>query len=78
MDFLSNYIGSDYAALLATLQDRHCVAFGRGLNMQTPLIIKLNDQEDFMSNFEIADKSYLGQGENTTYESHNILDDIPF
>ena len=78
MDFLSNYIGSDYAALLATLPDRHCVAFGRGLNMQTPLIIKLNDQEDFMNNFEIADKSYLGQGENTTYESHNILDDIPF
>lgn len=51
MDFLSNYIGSDYAALLATLQNRHCVAFGRGLNMQTPLVIKLNDQEDFMDKF---------------------------
>ena len=31
MDFLSNYIGTDYAGILATLPERQCVAFGSAL-----------------------------------------------
>ncbi len=73
MDFLSNYIGSDYAALLSTLPERHCVAFGRGLNAQSPLLIRLNDQEDkaFTDHFSLKNKHY--------FQSDEISDDeIPF
>lgn len=59
IDFLSNYIGTDYANVLATLPDRQCVAYGSALNAQFPLIIELNDREVFDSEFSITNSSYL-------------------
>jgi hypothetical protein len=59
MDFLSNYIGSDYASLLATLPSRHCVAFGKGLYAQNPLIIQLNNRDDFNKQFSGAKEDYF-------------------
>jgi hypothetical protein len=73
MDFLSNYIGSDYASLLATLPPRHCVAFGRGLNTQNPLIVELNRRDKFNEQFSIANDDYLEKQEDT--EPENTQDD---
>jgi uncharacterized protein len=54
MEFLNNYIGKDYSALLATLPDRQCIAFGKGLATKAPLIVRLNDREDFKQKFKIT------------------------
>lgn len=67
--FLSNYIGSDYASLLSTLPDRHCIVFGRGVNAQSPLLIKLNDYKMFSDNFEVTANCK---------DKPQTLDDIPF
>ena len=59
MDFLSNYIGAEYAGVLATLPNRQCVAFGSALNTQLPLIVELNDRDEFEINFQITNQAYL-------------------
>lgn len=85
IDFLSNYIGSDYASLLATLPSRHCVAFGRGLNMQNPLIVELNHRDEFNRRFAIVNDTYLEKQEHIEAENTqdgntipDLRDDIPF
>lgn len=47
--FLSNYIGEDYADTLATLEERHAIAIGKGLRLKQPVIIRLNDREDVVA-----------------------------
>jgi hypothetical protein len=44
--FLENYIGSDYSNALPTLEERHCIAIGKGLMLKQPVILKLNDVSD--------------------------------
>ncbi len=44
--FLENYIGQDYADTLATLEERHAIAIGKGLKLKQPVIIQLNDKRD--------------------------------
>lgn len=41
--FLENYVGRRYAGALATLEERHAVAVGRGLRLKQPVIVRLND-----------------------------------
>jgi hypothetical protein len=48
MEFLRNYIGDDYAGVLSTLEDRHCVAFGRASSCSDPVLIRLNDRSTFL------------------------------
>ncbi len=43
--FLENYIGEDYADTLATLEERHAIAIGKGLKLKQPVIIQLNDKK---------------------------------
>lgn len=43
--FLENYIGSDYTETLATLEERHAIAIGKGLRIKQPVIVQLNDQK---------------------------------
>lgn len=50
-DFLSNYIGSKYSSKLPTLQERQAVVFGRGSSCENPVMIRLNDREDFVRVF---------------------------
>jgi hypothetical protein len=50
-DFLGNYIGSDYASILPSLQPRHAVIFGKGSSCENPVLIKLNDQNTFRPHF---------------------------
>jgi DNA helicase HerA-like ATPase len=47
MEFLSNYMGSDYSQLLPTLEERTAVVFGRASSCAAPLIVKLNDYNAF-------------------------------
>jgi DNA helicase HerA-like ATPase len=51
MEFLKNYIGEDYAAVLSTLEDRHAVVFGRASSCRNPVLIRLNDRDNFLRVF---------------------------
>ncbi len=44
--FLENYIGSDYANVLPTLEERHCIAVGKAMKLKQPIILKLNDMKN--------------------------------
>lgn len=46
-EFLGNYIGSDYASVLPSLQPRQAVVFGKASSCENPVLIRLNDQDDF-------------------------------
>ncbi len=46
-DFLSSYIGKDYASTLSTLKERHAVFFGRGSSCENPVLMKVNDRAEF-------------------------------
>lgn len=50
-DFLSNYIGKDYAALLPALPERHAIFFGRASSCANPVHIALNDRGGFIAAF---------------------------
>ena len=50
--FLENYIGSDYANTLPTLEERHAIVTGKAMKLKQPIIISLNDMESV-----IEDKS---------------------
>jgi uncharacterized protein len=43
-EFLGNFIGSDYAQLLANLRDRHAIVFGKASSCASPLLVELNDR----------------------------------
>jgi len=51
MEFLKNYIGEDYASVLSSLEDRHVVAFGRGSLCRSPVLLRLNDRDEFTEAF---------------------------
>ena len=42
-EFLGNFIGADYAGLLANLKDRHAIIFGKASSCRSPLLVELND-----------------------------------
>jgi DNA helicase HerA-like ATPase len=50
-EFLGNYIGSDYANILPSLQPRHAVIFGKASSCENPVLIRLNDQDAFRKCF---------------------------
>jgi hypothetical protein len=54
-DFLSNYISLKYATKLPTLQERQAVFFGRGSSCENPVMIRLNDRQDFLRLFRPAE-----------------------
>jgi hypothetical protein len=49
--FIANYIGSAYADKLSTLQERHAVFYGKASSCENPVLIRLNDREDFIRVF---------------------------
>ncbi len=51
VEFLSNYIGDDYAGVLSNLEDRHAVVFGRASSCKDPVLVRLNDRSDFQQVF---------------------------
>lgn len=46
-DFLGNYIGRDYAQSLSSIKERHAVFFGRGSSCENPVLMKVNDRDEF-------------------------------
>ena len=50
-EFLSNYIGGEYAASLASLQARHAVFYGKASTCENPVLIRLNDRDAFVRAF---------------------------
>lgn len=59
--FLSNYIGSDYAELLPSIQERHAVFFGKASSCENPVLIRLNDQSEFRDIFRKSKKEKSGK-----------------
>lgn len=53
-EFLGNYIGSDYANVLPSLQPRHAVVFGKASSCENPVLIQLNDRDEFLAGFRSA------------------------
>lgn len=50
-EFLSNYLGKDYSDELSSLPERHAVFFGRASNCENPVLIELNDRDQFRKVF---------------------------
>ncbi|WP_319560716.1 helicase HerA domain-containing protein [Marispirochaeta sp.] len=89
--FLETYLGDDYAGLLSTLEERHAVAYGNALASESPLIIKLNDREDFItelkkqdcvleirSKYNVAKRVPVEPESDSDQDSDEFEDDIPF
>ncbi|MGS1093254.1 ATP-binding protein [Aquamicrobium terrae] len=53
-EFLSNYIGRDYAGVLPSLEARHAVIFGKASSCENPVLVKLNNREHFLEVFRAA------------------------
>lgn len=53
-DFLSNYIGKDYAQVLSTLPQRHAVFFGKASSCSNPVMVRVNDRDAFVAAFRAA------------------------
>lgn len=50
-EFLSNYIGRDYAGVLPSLEARHAVIFGKASSCENPVLVRLNDRQPFIDAF---------------------------
>ena len=53
-EFLSNYLGSEYASKLPSLKERQAIFFGRASSCENPVMIQLNDQSDFRRVFRAS------------------------
>lgn len=51
MAFLENYLGSDYAHVLPSLEERHVVFFGKASSCENPVLMKVNNREEFKARF---------------------------
>lgn len=51
MAFLANYLGDTYSQLLSSMPTYHCVAFGQGITCSAPVVIQLNNPNDFDAGF---------------------------
>ena len=82
-EFLANYIGRDYADSLSSLSERHAVFFGKASSCENPVLIRLNDQDDFRKAFraahpppKIPESADASKSQVATEAEFN--DDIPF
>ncbi len=53
-EFLSNYIGAEYASVLPSLEARHAVVFGKASSCENPVLLRLNDRDGFVHAFRAA------------------------
>jgi hypothetical protein len=61
-EFLSNYIGREYASLLPSLPERNAIFFGRASSSENPVQVELNDRAVFVAAFRAQAKP-SGQAE---------------
>jgi hypothetical protein len=50
-EFLASYIGRAYSETLSSLPERHAVFFGRASSCENPVLIRLNDRDQFRAAF---------------------------
>ena len=53
-EFLANYVGSDYAGVLANLAERHAILIGKASCCENPVMLRLNDRDTFEGAFRLA------------------------
>ncbi|CAO1653091.1 ATP-binding protein [Parasphingorhabdus sp. NYA22] len=70
-DFLGNYIGSDYASVLPSLQSRQAVIFGKSSSCENPVLVRLNDAEKFRPAFRADHPPKVP----TPYEPEEVIED---
>jgi hypothetical protein len=82
-NFISNYIGSNYANKLSTLQERQAVFYGKASSCENPVLIRLNDRDKFLKVFrkevpppEIHIKN--SQEDIIAEDKNDMIDDLPF
>ena len=51
MAFLQNYLGADYTRVLPSLEERHVVFFGKASSCENPVLMKVNNRNDFIARF---------------------------
>jgi DNA helicase HerA-like ATPase len=75
IEYLSNYIGDDYSSILTTLPERHAVFFGKASSCENPVLLELNNRDDFRRAFrEIHPIIKLVKKE---IEEGDFVDDLP-
>jgi len=88
-EFLSNYIGKDYAASLSSLSERQAVMFGKASSCENPILIRLNDRDKFLEAFRAENPPQPLPADDGPEESPEIVlpaeptsnpsdDDVPF
>jgi catechol 2,3-dioxygenase-like lactoylglutathione lyase family enzyme len=85
-EFLANYIGKDYAASLSSISERHAVLFGKASSCENPILIRLNDRQEFRHAFRAenppppkpAPKAAPASAAPAVTASDAPEDDIPF
>ncbi|MCW6037444.1 DUF87 domain-containing protein [Spirulina subsalsa FACHB-351] len=84
-EFLSNYIGRDYAGMLPSLEARHAVVFGKSSSCENPVLVRLNDRHLFLNAFraQFPVQPLIGQAADQAAPKPGALadeieDEIPF
>lgn len=84
-DFLSNYIGKDYSSALSSIPERHAVFFGKASSCENPVLIRLNDQDQFREVFRgqfspqpLPDFEVVAAPQVEAVADDGFDDDIPF
>jgi len=84
IEYLSNYIGDDYSTILTSLTERHAVFFGKASSCENPVLIRLNDREDFLANYRKVNNKFILKKDIIKKENKKLsggddfTDDIPF
>lgn len=84
-DFLANYIGKEYSRVLSSIPPRHAVFFGNASSSENPVLIELNNRQDFIDRFRVENPPPLlpaHHGEEAAAEPQvevdEFEDDLPF
>lgn len=83
--FLANYIGAEYSDMLSSLKERQAVFYGRSSSCEDPVLIRLNDRDDFTKVFrkenpipdlpEVPKEQSKGETEETSNKSESVEPD---
>lgn len=81
-EFLSNYIGHDFSKVLPSLEPRNAIYYGKASSCDNPVLIRLNDQQDFRAAFRAIFplRPRLEQPHQQAIDAadNELDDDIPF
>lgn len=80
-EFLSNYIGRDYAGILPSLEARNAVVFGKASSCENPVLVRLNDRQLFLNAFRAqfpVQPLPVPNEDQARVEQDDIDDEIPF